>query len=91
MELDLNRPGALTLDQVAQLLGAMRATRDRIIVCRDGVTSLASDPHRCERAAFVIDLDAHNRTPHDASDELAHRVFACLRNNWPVPRDVYLR
>ena len=90
MELDLNRPGELTLDQITRLLGAMRATRDSIIVCRDGVTSLASEPHRCERTAFVIDLDERNRSPRGAPEELARRVFACLCNNWPVPRDVYL-
>lgn len=89
MELDLNRSGDFTQDGVWRLLATSRTRPDRIVVCRDGVTAPGSAPHRCERIAFVIEL-GRAASGHDAADTLARRVFSCLRNNWPVPRDVYL-
>jgi hypothetical protein len=90
MELDLNLPGDFTQDGVRRLLATGPARPDRIVVCRDGMAALASASPRCERIAFVIELDERAGAGRDAPDALARRLFSCLRNNWPVPRDVYL-
>ncbi len=85
MELDLNHPGEFTLASVQRLIANLRAGDDRIVVRRDGIVS--ANPAPGGRIAFAIVLDP--RTAGNPAGR-ARRVYACLRNNWPVARDVYL-
>ncbi len=94
MKLDLNSAGDFTAENVQRLIGSNPSARSGIVVRRDGIAYVSPDVPPTERVGFYIPLagvapGSADAGP-DADVERARRVLACLKNNWPVPRDVYL-
>ncbi len=97
MEIDLNDPQALTLENVRKLIASKDDSANRQIrVTKDGRVSLSDvvGSQDLENLAFRFETMGRGNGyvgPDAAADDaLVQRIYDALKKNWPTPTSTYV-
>lgn len=98
MEIDLERPGELTLDSVRRLIASESdATHTQLRVTKDGVAFISTTDiggSNVDGLAFCVETwsAGADYVGPDAAQDTAwvERVYRVLRDNWPNPTSPYI-
>lgn len=96
-QIDLNTPGALTLESVAALIASkddsdhrqLRVTAEGIAYLSDevGATNVAGLAFRLETWSAGCDYVGQKASQ---DGDFVKRIYDCLKSNWPTPSDSYI-
>lgn len=96
-QIDLNIPGALSLESVAALIASKDDSAHRQLrVTEKGIAFLSDEVGNTNIDGLAFRLEtwsAHNGyVGEDASQDskMMERIYNCLKNNWPHPSDSYI-
>ncbi|WP_237881864.1 hypothetical protein [Pseudomonas sp. PGPR40] len=97
MKIDLNNPGALTLESVSKLIGSVNdSTHTQLRVSDEGVAFMSNTDvgnQNTEGLAFRLETWCQGndyvgqRASGDA--EWVGRIYKVLKENWPEPSSTY--